>query len=315
MALATGAFTTYDAVANREDLTDMIYDISPTEVPFFTKSQRNKAKNVTHEWQTDALDDATTGAVLEGDVVTVATTAPTTRLTNTCQILRRTWAVTGTQQAVDHAGIKNYEARLITRKARELRRDIEKTLLNKQPQTAGDTSTARKLRGLPNWLDTNTDVATNGADATQATSDRTDGAGVRAITEAIVKSVIKSIFEQGGEADHIMVGPFNKQVISGATFTGRASARQMIGETKVQAAVDLYASDFGDFKVIPNRFQRERDIFFIDFDMVAVSNLRPVTNQRLGVDSDARRGFVTWEGTLEMRNEKAHGGAFDITTT
>ncbi len=109
-----------------------------------------------------------------------------------------------------------------------------------------------------------------------------------------------------------MVGPFNKGVVSG--FTGRSSARQNIGADKIQAAAHLYASDFGDIKVVPNRFQRERTAFVLDPEYVSVAYLRRIHKKDLATIGDAERCFLQAEYTLCMKNEKAHGVIADLLT-
>src|SRR5258708_30726134 len=81
MALPTNTFATYEAIGNREDLSDVVYRIDPTDAPFMTGIEREKATAVNHEWQTQALAAAdTTNAQLEGDDATTTATTPTVRL-------------------------------------------------------------------------------------------------------------------------------------------------------------------------------------------------------------------------------------------
>ena len=72
-------YQTYQSVGNREDLTDVIYNISPTDTPFMSSVGKTKATAVYHEWQTDSLAAASTSnAAVEGADATSATLAPTT---------------------------------------------------------------------------------------------------------------------------------------------------------------------------------------------------------------------------------------------
>lgn len=315
MALVTGSFTSYNAVANREDLSDAIYNISPTDTPFMSAIGRGKADNVLHEWQTDSLASAvTTNAVLEGDEVTRATSAPTTRVQNYCQISRKDVTVSGTQRAINHAGIKDMLSYQFAKKSKELKRDMESILLTNQGQAAGDATTARKLRSMNSWLTSNTSRATNGANATAATAAATDSTNaLRTFTETILKTVIQNCFINGGEPSLLMVGPVNKQRVS--DFTGRTQARQNIDKERIQGAASLYASDFGDLKVVPNRFQRERDAWLVDPEMAAVAYLRPFKTFELSKVGDADSRVILAEYTLQMKNQAAHGLAADLTTT
>ena len=314
MALATGGFTTYGAIGNREDLTDIIYDISPTDTPFMSSIKRTKARAVLHEWQTDTLAAASTAnAQLEGDAVTVATSTPTTREQNYCQILYKTAAVTGTQEAVDKAGRNSEMAYQMAKRSKEIKRDLEAILCNNQAYVSGGSTTARKMRGLRAWLSTNTSTEANGGDATGADQAADDSTVLRAFTETLLKTVIQSCFTNGAEPNIISVGPYNKGVVSG--FTGRSQARQNIGADSIQAAANLYASDFGDLKVVPNRFQRERDAFVLDPSMAAVAYLQNFKRINLAKDGDSERKQILVECTLEMCNEAAQGVIADLTTS
>ena len=313
MALATGSFTTYGAIGNREDLTDIIYDISPTDTPFMSSIKRTKSRAVLHEWQTDTLAAASTdNAQLEGDAVTVATSSPTTREQNYCQILHKTAAVTGTQEAVDKAGRNSEMAYQMAKRSKEIKRDLEAILCNNQGYVTGGSTTARKMRGLRSWLTSNTSVQSNGGNSTGGTEAADDSSVLRTLTEDLLKPVIQSCYTNGGEPNIIMVGPHNKTVVSG--FTGRSQARQNVDKERIQGAAHLYASDFGDFRVIPNRFQRERDAFLCDPTMAAVAYLQNFKRINLAKNGDSDRKQILVECTLEMCNEAAHGVVADLNT-
>lgn len=268
------------------------------------------------EWQTDSLAAAsTTNAQLEGDDVTRVTAAPTTRLTNYCQISRKDATVSGTQEAANSAGRKSEMAYQMAKRTKELKRDMESILTQNRGANSGGATTARTLRSLESWLGTNQSRAAGGASATASTvgaADATAG-NQRAFTETILKTVVQSAYTNGGSPSILMVGPVNKQKVS--DFTGRTSARQNIGAEKIQAAASMYASDFGDLKVVPNRFQRERTAFLLDPEYAAVAYYRSFASFPLAKVGDADSRVILSEYTLEMRNEAAHGVAADLTTT
>lgn len=316
MALTTGGFASYAAKGNREDLTDMIYNISPTDTPFVSNIGRGKAKATFHEWQTDSLADvSTTNAALEGGDITVASSTATTRIGNYCQISTASVAVSGTQEVVDKAGRKSEMAYQIAKRGKEVKRDIEAIATRTQGQNAGDATTARKARALESWLTTNDNRGSGGADATGAIYSPTDATAgdMRTFTETHLKDVIQKVFVSGGEPSILMVGPVNKQRVS--DFTGRASTRQMVDENTILGAASIYASDFGDLRVIPNRFQRERSAFVLDPEYASIAYLRGFQTKDLARIGDSDRKYMLAEWTLEMKNEAAHGIAADLTTT
>ena len=315
MALPTNTFATYEAVGNREDLSDIIYRVDPTDTPFMTGAERTKATAVNHEWQTQALAAVDTGNyVLEGDDATTDAATPTVRLGNVCQISDKVARVTGTQQAVQHAGRDDELAYQEMLKGLELRRDMETLLVGVNiAKVTGSDSTARKTASILSWIKTNTSKGAGGADpsAADGTGTRTDGTQ-RAFTEANLKAVLQSAWNSGGKPDTIMVGGFNKQVFS--TFTGRASPIEDTKSKKIVAAVDAYESDFGRLKIVPNRFQRARDVLILQMDMWAVAYVRNMVSLELAKTGDSERRQILSEYALVARNEKASGGVFDLTT-
>lgn len=313
MVMVTGAQSTYTAIGNREDLANVIYNISPSDTPFMSAVARDNATAVLHEWQKDTLAAASTAnAQLEGDSVTRSTSAPTTRVQNYCQISSKDATISHTQEAANTAGRKSDMAYQMSKKSKELKRDMESILTGNQGYNAGSTTTARSLRSLESWLVTNTSRGTTGANAVAATAAATDGTQ-RAFTEALLKSVVQQVYSSGGEATMLMVGPINKQNVS--AFTGRTTSQQVVSEKKILGAASLYASDFGDLKVVPNRFQRERTAFVLDPEYAAVAFYRPFSQYQLGKLGAADTRVIEAEYTLQMRNEAAHGVIADLNTT
>jgi hypothetical protein len=320
MALPTNTFATYAAIGNREDLSDVIYRIDPTDTPFMSACEREKATAVNHEWQTQALAAVdTANAVLEGDDATTDAATPTVRLGNICQISDKVARVTGTQQAVEHAGRDDELAYQEMIKGSELKRDMESILCGtNQAKNAGDATTARKTASVLSWIKTNTSKGSAGGAADPATADgaatRTDGTQ-RAFTEAQLKTVLQSIWNSGGKPDVIMTGGFNKQTFS--TFTGRATPTEDTKAKKIVASVDFYESDFGKLSVTPNRFMRSRDVLVLQSEMWAVAYLngRKMASIELAKTGDSERRQILSEYALVARNEKASGGVFDLTTS
>jgi hypothetical protein len=316
MALPTSTFNTYEAIGNREDLIDQIYKTSPTDTPLISAIERVKASAVYHEWQTQALAAAdTANAQLEGDdaVTTVAT--PTVRLGNYSQISSKTPRVSGTQQAVEHAGRANEMDYQIGLKTQELKIDLEAILFGtNQARNAGAAGTARKTAAILSWIKTNTSKGATGSDpsAADGTGTRTDGTQ-RAFSESLLKTVLQSIWTNGGKPGTIALGGFNKQAFS--TFTGRATPMEEVGSKKIVASVDFYDSDFGKQRVVAARNMRSRDCLILQMDKWAMATLRNMKMKDLAVTGDSQRVDIRTEYALEARNEKSSGGVFDLTTS
>jgi hypothetical protein len=320
MALPTNAFATYEAIGNREDLSDVIYRIDPTETPFMSGIEKEKASAVKHEWQTQALATADgNNAKLEGDDAIATATTVTARLGNNCQISSKVPRVTGTQRAVDHAGRDDEMAYQEMLKGLELKRDMETVLCGNQATNAGADATARKTASVDSWIKTNTDKGSNGSDpsAADGSSLRTDatGASITVFTESRLRNVLKKCWDSGGKPDVIMTGSFNKQVFS--TFVGRSSPIEQAATKKITASVEAYESDFGTLKVVPNRFSRARDVLVLQMDMWAVAYLagRRFVSFPLAKTGDSDWKEILSEYALVARNEKSSGGVFDCTTS
>lgn len=315
MAQATNTFDTYDAVGIREDLQDVIYSISPTETPFMSAAAREQVKNTFHEWQTDSLAAAATNnAVIEGDEATLDASTATSRIGNYTQIMDKTVVITGTQEAVDKAGRASELAYQIAKKSKELKRDIESTLLTNQARAAGSSSAARTFASIGAWIATNDNFASDGSspNASDGSDARNDGTQ-RSLTEDMLKDVIKGTWNAGGNPSVIMVGPFNKQKISG--FTGGNTRFDASEDKTLYTSIDVYSSDFGDLEVVPNRFSRDRDALVLDMDYWSVGFLRDFTMHELSKTGDAEKRQILAELTLISRNEGASGGIFDLTTS
>ncbi len=315
MAQPTNTFDTYDAVGIREDLQDVIYSISPTETPFMSAAAREQVKNTFHEWQTDSLASAATNnAVIEGDEATLDASTATVRIGNYTQIMDKTVVITGTQEAVDKAGRASELAYQIAKKSKELKRDIESTLLTNQVRAAGNATTARTFASMGAWIATNDSLGASGTSPTAADgSDARNDGTQRALTESMLKEVIKGTWNSGGNPSVIMVGPFNKQKISG--FTGGSTRFDASEDKTLYTSIDVYSSDFGDLEVVPNRFSRDRDALVLDMDYWSVGFLRDFTMHELSKTGDSEKRQLLAELTLISRNEGASGGVFDLTTS
>jgi hypothetical protein len=314
MAQPTNTFDTYDSVGEREDLSDVIYSISPTDTPFLSSAAKTQATAVLHEWQTDALAAAVTNnAVIEGDEATLDASVATTRLSNSSQIMDKTVVITGTQESVDKAGRASEIAYQIAKKAKELKRDMESTLTSNNAEVTGGSGTARQLGALGSWVITNDDLASDGASGAGAGNAAHTNGTQRAFTESQLKSVIKSVWNAGGDPSMIMVGPFNKQKLSG--FTGNSTRFDAGADATLYTSVDVYASDFGQLQVVPNRFSRDREAYVLDMDYWGVAFLRDFSMHELAKTGDSEKRQLLVEATLESRNEAASGSVMDLTTS
>lgn len=315
MAIVANTFTSFSAKGIREELSDIISNISPEDVPFQSNVGSESVSNTFFEWQTDTLAAASTTAVIDGDdVASFDATTATSRIGNYTQIARRTLIVADNLSNQDLAGRNDEKSYQMAKRGKELKRDIEKVLCDNNARVAGNSSTARETAGLGAWIATNTSKGGSGTDPTAADgSDARNDGTQRDLTEAMVKDVMQQAFTAGGTPSLLMVGPHNKTVVSG--FAGIAAQRYQApsdGPTTIIGAADVYLSDFGTLSVVPNRFQRERDAFLLDPEYASVCYLRPIQAVDLAKTGDAEKAMVIAEFGLKVENEAAHGGVFDL---
>ena len=305
MAAPSNTYLTTAAIGNREDLTDTIYRISPTATPVLNMADKAKATNTLHEWQTQDLAAAAANAVAEGDNASAKSVTPTTRLNNRTQISTKTVIVSGTQQAMNPAGRKDELAYQLSLASLELKRDMEYGL------TRNDVlaTSPRQSRGLVGWVVNNVNRNGGTLASYSGNTGRTKGTA-RGFTESQVKDVLQQVFTAGGEPDVIMMGPSQKQTFS--TFSGNATRFDKSEDAKLYASVDVYVSDFGELKAVPNRFQDANDVFILQTDKLAVAYLRPFTTVELAKTGDAEQRELIVEYTLECRAPKAHGAVYVV---
>jgi len=304
------------AIGIREDLTDVIYNISPTETPFMSNIGRTKCTATTHEWQTDSLATAAVNQQLEGedyDSAGLEASVVTVRPTNLTTISAKTLIISGTLESTLKAGRKSEIAYQVAKKGKEIKRDIEVTLSRQQAPVAQTGTTSRKTRALESWIDTNTSETGSTHASTYVITDGTQ----RDLTEALAKAAIQAAWTSGGDPEMMLCGPVNKQNIS-SQFSGIATMyreQSGVGPGTIIGAADVYVSDFGELKVVPSRFSRDRTISIVQKDMWAVAYLRPFKVWELSKTGDSEKRLLLAEYTLESRNEAASAKVADLNTS
>jgi hypothetical protein len=317
MAQVTNTFDSYDAVGIREDLSDIITNISPEETPFYTKCRKTTARNTLVEWQTDSLRSSAANAHLEGDETSFDAVTATVRLNNATQIFKNAVVIADTDEGLDKAGRASEIAYTTLKIAKEQKLDIEKALFDSNAKVNTNGS-ARELAGVPAWLTSNTDFGANeGADPTgDGTDTRTDETTtLRAFDQDRFDTVMQSIWENGGNPDTVYLSAF--QMNKSLAFSGNNNQRSNVqaGDERVIKSLAVYVTPWGTVEFMPSRENRSRDVLIIQDDMWEVATLRPTKNIELAKTGDATKRQVVTELTLCAKNEAANGGVFDCTTS
>ena len=317
MPQPSNVFSVYDASAstgvgrgNREDLVDIVYDISPTDTPTLTMLPRAKATAVLHEWTTKSLAQAAANAKIEGDDAVIDGANVKLRLDNRTVISNKVAGVTKTQQAVDKVGMMDALAEDVADKMAEIKRDMELMIHANTAKAAGNDTTARQVAGIPTYLVANANgVGANPAGTGADTA--TDGAQ-RALTEDLLLAVSQSCYVNGGKPTVLNVSPFNKRQVS--SFPGNVTRHVTASEQKLINSIDVYEDDFNKLKVVPNRFSRNRDATLLDGEYMKIAYLRPFETWELATTGSSMRKQIEVEWTLEVCNPGAHGIIRDLTT-
>jgi|TARA_R110000751_G_scaffold306059_1_gene423537 hypothetical protein len=321
----TNTYETYDVEGMREDLGPVIFNIDPTDAPVMSAIARGTANQITHEWQTDTLDAAAFNRVDEGNVSAFDAVVKTERPKNYLQISEKTLSLSGTLQSVVLAGRSNELGYQLARLAKSLKRDCEFTISRNQAADAGsgDGATQRALASYECWIrsagspggNANRD-ATTGADATfvagSPTTAPTDSSATRALQESHLQSVLQSCWQQGGDVNLIVAGPYNKRQISG--FAGNSTRFDIGEDQRLTASISVYISDYGEHRIVASRFSRDQTVLCMDTMYWSMNFLRPFREIPLAKSGDSDQHMMNVEYTLCAYNSRSSGAVCDLTT-
>jgi len=301
--MPTGLFTTDGVIGNREDLTDVLTNISPTETPFLSSIGRTRASGVFHEWQTDTLADAATAGAnsnAEGASAAPASGGVTTRIGNRTQIFSKQLEVSNTQMSVSVAGRASEWEYQMKKRMKELARDIESQLVLSSALAAGDATAdgARQLEGWGMTAITNATAGFLSANVETALTTASDTGTRKNLTETIFNNLLQTCWTAGGNPDAVHTNGYNKRVISSFSANSTRFSSVDFGDTRLQAAVDVYQSDFGIVKILLNRYVAATNVAIIETQYWKLAELRPLTFSRLAKDGDRELGQFVIEATL-----------------
>ena len=313
MAVPSNTLQTYQSNYNAEDVSEIIFNISPIDTPLLSTAKREMAEATYTEWPIESLTAATTSnALIEGDDASIDTSSTPSRVGNYTQLMNKTVSVTTTQDAIRKYGAKNEFARQKAKKGKELKRDWETIMLANQARVVGAAGTAQKMRSLPSWLTTNTSRGASGANGSSSAA-ATDGTQ-RNFTEALLRALIVTTITNANELPSmLMAGPANRANLS-SQLSGNATKFYELKDGTLNASISVYRSDFGPLKLVMNRFQRDRDMWLLNPDYLAIRTLEPLQYRDLAVTGLSNKGQMWTNATLAVLNEAAHGVLADLNT-
>ncbi len=306
MATPANAVSTVDIKGQREDLIDAIYNIDPYDTPFISATPTGTATAITHEWQTDELRAPGDNAVIEGEDATINPGTFTTMLNNYCQISDETLQVTGTSDAVKKAGRASELAYQLAKKGKELRLDMERTLVGvAQAKVQRNSTTAGRLGNIFSYYKTNGSLGATGVAPVGDGSDTGTPGTLRTLTEDLLLDASENIWVNGGKANKIHTSSSLKKFIS-KNFKGRATEIHLdASDNTISQAVDVYETDFGKYTIMANRWFAPNTVFMFDPSMHSLNYLRAFRQYPLAKTGDSEKRQLIVEYTLRVNNEKS----------
>ena len=322
--LVVGSKTSYSEPigtgGNREDLSDILYDVSPTETPFVTMASKSEsATAVNHEWLTDKLGDPVKNAHVEGAVASPVKPAGRARLGNYTQIFQKHAVVTGTQEKVlKGGGIKSEMAYQVARRMKEIKRDLEFACVGSghQVKKAGAEDTAREMGSFQSFM---------GADSVLLGATGTAGAGngsdiytagtARDFSEDLLTQALEKMWNQSGGSENIsaLMGSHQRKLFSG--FQSSSTRFVTVDDRKLTASIDVYDGDFHTVTAVPDRYVHTGEVLLIDPDYIGICDLRPLGSEDLAKNGDSQTKQLLMETTLKVGNPLAHMVIAGLTTS
>ena len=285
-------YTTYDQVGKKEDVSDIISDITPTDTPFFTMIRSEKVNARTFSWLEDSLAAAANNAQVEGADATMATLTDATERTNNTQILHKAFQVSATADAIGTYGRAKETAYQLGKALKEIKRDLERAYVGvDNAKVTGAAAVAREMDSATQQISTSVDAGANATDA---------------LTEAKLLELGEDCFNNGSDPSVFMIKPADAQIVAGFSAASGRNREIAQGRNLVNV-IDLYVSPYGEYKVVLNRHQITTHAFLIDPAMWRSCVLRPFSRTLLASAGDSEKHFVVGEYSLKHMNYAADG--------
>lgn len=313
MTVPTNTLQTYQSNNNAEDVSNIIMNVSPFDTPLLTMAKKGKAEATYTEWPIESLTAVnTSNAIIEGDDASIDAATTPSRVGNYVQLMDKTLSITTTQQAIHKYGVPDEFAHQKVKKGRELKRDMESIMFLNQARVVGAAGTAQKMRAIPSWLTTNPVRGAGGANGS-ATTAATDGTQ-RNFTEGLFRQAVVNCATNAQELPSLVMAGITGRANLSSQLSGNTTKFKDMADGKLNASITVYRSDYGDLKLVPNRWQRERDMWFINPDYMEIRALEPLQFQPLATTGLQRKGQMWINWTIAVLNEAAHGVLADINT-
>jgi hypothetical protein len=295
------------------------------DTPFMNGCGKGTASNTLFEWQKDELAAAAANRKLEGDDPASLAVVEPVKLTNQTQISEKAVQTSGTAEAVDWAGRKSSQAYQLAKRAKEIKRDMELMLTGETVKAAGAAGVARATAACMTWMGTaaiGTSNLVDGSAAGVGIVNAGTGTSVAApagvdvvLTMAFLNNCVERIFNAGGSPDVIMCDSALKVKMSslaGSTVADIVTNHDKTSPASAINSVDVIVTDFGTFKIVPNRFCLANQLYVLDYDFWSIDYLRPFQTETLAKTGDSIKQMMIAEYGLRGKNGQASGAVIGI---
>lgn len=306
--------SSYDQVGVKEDVSDIITNITPMKTPFQAVIGSEGIHQRVHQWQEDSLLAASaTNAAIEGADAPTAVQQATVMRQNNTQILTKTAKVTGTANVTETYGRDREMAYQLGMRSSELKRDFESSLVGvNQAAVVGSDGVARSMGSYGSMVDST--VTFHLTAANTGSLGGTGGVAAALYEDAIITTA-QQLYIDGADPDTLMLKPADKVIVSSWKSGGAVARTQYVdnADKRISNTVDVYESDFGPLKIVMNRLLLTSTALIFQPSMWKKLVLRNWQRETLAKTGDSTNVQILGEFSLKHRNFKASGLITNLT--
>ena len=219
---------------------------------------------------------------------------------NFTQIFSKGVNITGTAQAIEHAGVSSEDAYQIDMRLRELKRELDRTaIMGVRAPNDVSGSTYGTMGGVIDFVGF---IAAGNVNGTAET-----------LTPSVINTMAKQVFDDGGMPDLLLVGGVQKQKIS--TFD-QEFRRSTLDSRRAGYTVDEFVTDLGwNLRIVVDRWVPNDVAMVLDSSKLKVVPLkgRAFFLEKLAKTGDSDKWQIVGEYTMEVRNAaEAHAYHFNL---
>jgi hypothetical protein len=333
--IASTSVVALDAVKNiREDLGNVIFNVTPFMTPFTSGISQTRATADTHEWLTDTYEDAIdTNARVEAGLPQTSTAGTTrVRLGNFIQIADKTVTVTKKAEFMDRAGIPGKEmAYQLMKLGKELQMDVEKQTLGcygaVSTKIQGTAANAGVSGAFGSFIVTNQEanggVANpgNAAGVGDGSTVPTIAGANTAINQGLMDTLLDGVWDNSGDINSAKIMA-SAGTVSSLRNTLSGMADNVDSNINANAAsganiisrVAVYVSQFGPIAVVPNKHMPAKTLYVVDYSTwgLAFAGGKKIHTTDIATQTSAEQKLLECYYTLEARSEEANAAYYNI---